>query len=141
MSRLLCLLGLPCALFAAPLFAADIHLKVSGQKSDEGHYLVAVYRDAESFLDSKKAVREVKVTTAEGKAGFTLSDLAPGTYAIAVIQDKNDNGKLDTNFLGIPKEPLGASNNAPLRFGPPKFDLAKIDLKDTLDLDVALQEY
>jgi len=39
-----------------------------------------------------------------------LAGIPPGTYAIACYHDENDNGKLDTNFLGIPKEGTGASN-------------------------------
>ena len=33
----------------------------------------------------------------------------------------NENKKIDTNFLGIPKEPYGFSNQKKGRFGPPKF--------------------
>ena len=47
--------------------------------------------------------------------------LAAGTYAVAVYLDLNGNGKLDYRFPGIPKEPVGASNNPPGRLGPPRF--------------------
>ena len=49
-------------------------------------------------------------------------DLPPGTYAISVYEDLNGNHKLDHNFLGIPREPVGASNNPQGRMGPPHFD-------------------
>jgi uncharacterized protein (DUF2141 family) len=51
--------------------------------------------------------------------------VAPGTYAVSVLHDVNSNGDLDTNFLGIPKEPLGFSNGAKPKMGPPSFDAAK----------------
>ena len=41
-----------------------------------------------------------------------------GNYAIAVYHDKNKNGKIDTNLLGIPKEDYGFSNDARGKFGP-----------------------
>ena len=50
------------------------------------------------------------------------TDLPPGTYAVSVYEDLNGNHKLDHNFLGIPQEPVGASNNPRARIGPPHFD-------------------
>ena len=52
-------------------------------------------------------------------------DLAYGQYAIAVYHDKNKNGLLDTNMLGIPLEEYGFSNNARGRFGPASWSQAK----------------
>lgn len=51
-----------------------------------------------------------------------VGDLPPGRYAASVYLDENDNGKLDSGFLGIPKEPVGASNNPRHRMGPPRFE-------------------
>jgi acyl-CoA reductase-like NAD-dependent aldehyde dehydrogenase/uncharacterized protein (DUF2141 family) len=48
-------------------------------------------------------------------------DLPPGTYAVTVYEDLNGNHKLDHNLIGIPREPVGASNNPKGRFGPPRF--------------------
>ena len=50
--------------------------------------------------------------------------------------DKNGNGKLDTNFLGIPKEPTAMSNNAKGSFGPPKFKDAKFTLTANTTIQV-----
>ena len=47
----------------------------------------------------------------------------PGTYAVKLHIDENENGELDTNFLGIPKEQFGFSNNAKA-LGIPKFEAA-----------------
>ena len=48
-------------------------------------------------------------------------DLPPGTYAVTVYEDLNGNHKLDHNPIGIPREPVGASNNPKGHFGPPRF--------------------
>ena len=53
---------------------------------------------------------------------FDLGELAPGRYAVSVYQDVNGNKKLDSGLFGIPKEPVGASNNPASRLGPPRFD-------------------
>ncbi len=123
------------------LWAMDLKVKVQGNKGDEGQYLVAVYSDAESFLNAKKAVKEAVIKVNDAKDGITLTDLPVGTYALAVIHDKNANGNLDTNFLGIPKEPFGTSQNAPSRFGPPSFEQSKFELKEGLVLPIELREY
>jgi hypothetical protein len=40
---------------------------------------------------------------------------------MTVFYDRDDDGKLDTNFIGMPKEPIALSNNAKAKYGPPKF--------------------
>ena len=50
-----------------------------------------------------------------------------GNYAITLFHDENNNMELDTNFLGIPKEPYGFSNNAKSPFGPPGFQAALVE--------------
>ncbi len=48
-------------------------------------------------------------------------NLRPGTYAVSVYEDLNGNHKLDHNWLGIPREPVGVSNNPAARLGAPRF--------------------
>jgi uncharacterized protein (DUF2141 family) len=52
-----------------------------------------------------------------------------GTYGLSAFHDQNENGKLDTNFLGMPIEDYCASNNARGVFGPPSFDDAKFTFR------------
>src|SRR5450755_1266464 len=59
-----------------------------------------------------------------GHAVCEFPRLNAGAYAISVFHDENSNGRLDTNLMGIPREGVGASNNAKGHFGPPKFDAA-----------------
>ena len=59
---------------------------------------------------------------------IVLEEIPEGEYAIAVFHDENTNGKLDTNFLGIPKEQYGFSNHAKGQMKPPKFEDAKFKL-------------
>jgi uncharacterized protein (DUF2141 family) len=51
----------------------------------------------------------------------SFGSLRPGTYAVAVLHDENENGKMDFNFLGMPLEGYGFSNDASALFGPPSF--------------------
>ena len=92
-------------------------------KYKSGKLYVAVYNTEKSFL--KKPILGTIVEVKDGKATASFKDLIPGEYAVSSFYDKNDNGKLDTNFLGIPKEPTAMSNNAKGSFGAPKFKDAK----------------
>lgn len=51
-----------------------------------------------------------------------VGQVPPGNYAVSIYLDENENGKLDSGIFGIPKEPVGASNNPRSRMGPPRFD-------------------
>ena len=64
----------------------------------------------------------IKVRHTQARCDF--ADIPPGTYALAVIHDENSNGKLDTNWLGIPTEGYGFSNDAKALLGAPSFAAA-----------------
>jgi uncharacterized protein (DUF2141 family) len=63
----------------------------------------------------------------------SLTFLAPaGAYAVAAHHDANSNGRMDSNFIGIPKEGYGISNDARSRFSAPKFAAARVSIaRDT----------
>ena len=80
----------------------------------------------------------VKVQTM-GELHATLR-LPFGKYAITIFHDVNDNEELDTNFIGIPKEPYGFSNNPKSSFGPPGFDDAVFEFeKDGYEIEIILK--
>jgi uncharacterized protein (DUF2141 family) len=56
---------------------------------------------------------------------FEINSIPNGDYAIALYQDQNGNGKLDTNFFGIPTEPYAFSNNKVPFFSEPSFEKCK----------------
>jgi len=76
---------------------------------------------------------------ANGKATLSFPDVPAGTYAIAVIHDENGNNELDTNFIGMPKEGVGASNEAQGSMGPPRWKDAKFEVGGPTDTAVLLQ--
>jgi uncharacterized protein (DUF2141 family) len=67
-------------------------------------------------------------------------ELPFGEYAIKIYHDENGNDELDTNFLGIPKEGVGFSNNPSARFGEPGFDEAKFVFDSpSMTVDIEIQ--
>ncbi len=125
-ARPLLLLGV---LAAAPAPRGTLVVEVVGLHSDRGEILVDVHDRPEAFpTKPREAARRVSAPIAHGRASVALDGLPYGTYAVAVVHDENGNHELDTNFLGIPREGVGASNDARGSFGPPKFRDAKFVL-------------
>jgi uncharacterized protein (DUF2141 family) len=60
-----------------------------------------------------------------GVALCVFNGVAKGVYGISAFHDQNNNGKLDTNLLGLPTEDYCASRDARNTFGPPSFEDAK----------------
>ncbi len=58
----------------------------------------------------------------QGMQTIDAGNLPPGQFAVSVYLDENGNGKLDAGLFGIPREPVGASNNPRRRMGPPRFE-------------------
>jgi uncharacterized protein (DUF2141 family) len=108
-----------------------ITVNISGMKADKGDVYVALYNSNASFL--KKEIKGAIVKVSNKKATAIFKNIKKGVYAISVFHDKNDNKKMDTNFMGIPKEPTGCSNGATGFMGPPKYKKAKFTVtKDTV---------
>lgn len=104
---------------------AQVAIKVDivGLKNNKGQVLIGLYNSENHFL--KKVYKGNVALIKNAKATFTFENLPAGEYAISVFHDENSNGKLDTNFMGIPKEAYAASNDAKGFMGPPKYKDAK----------------
>jgi uncharacterized protein (DUF2141 family) len=90
------------------------------------------------YLRSATNVMVIKIRKSQARCDF--EDIPPGSYAMAVIDDEDMNDKLDTNWLGVPTEGYGFSNDATGVLGPPlfaaasfKYDRQNVDLTMSLD--------
>ena len=102
-----------------------IHVEIDGLRNDNGKVVCSLYSSADGFpKQAEKAIAHRSALIKDKRAVCEFAGIAPNTYAIAAFHDENSNGKLDTNFMGIPREGVGASNGAKGHFGPPKFDAA-----------------
>jgi uncharacterized protein (DUF2141 family) len=68
----------------------------------------------------------------DNKCIIVIENIKPGKYAFKFIHDENMNDKLDTSWLGIPKEGFGFSNNPSMTFGPPSFDKTVFELNESI---------
>jgi uncharacterized protein (DUF2141 family) len=103
-------------------------VRVSGLNNDRGRVAVALFASAEAFPDQKRALVGQMTRIQKGKASVRFANVRPGVYAVAVLHDENENSKMDFNFLGMPLEGYGFSNDASAMFGPPSFEAASFKL-------------
>jgi uncharacterized protein (DUF2141 family) len=116
----------PAAADAAKAAAPAVRFNFSELRGG-GVVRCALYKnDAEHM---KRSHLEVIGKVEGGRAVCVFANVAPGTYSGGAFHDANDNGKLDTNWIGIPKEGVASSNNAKGRMGPPKFKDASFDYR------------
>ena len=104
-----------------------IEVEIINFASDIGVAQIGLFNKESSFLDKVYIGKGVKIK--DQKAVAIFADIPDGFYAISVFHDKNKDEKLNT-FLGIPTENYAASNNAPSKFGPPKWKDAKFEVRN-----------
>jgi uncharacterized protein (DUF2141 family) len=114
-----------------------IIVKVVNFKSDNGKALVALYNSEATFLG--KGYKSTKSVIDNKTCTVTFTNVPQGIYAISLFHDVNDNNKMDTNFIGIPKEDYACSNNAKGFMGAPKWKDAQFEVKnETLTLTIKI---
>lgn len=101
--------------------ASSLRLEVSTLRNAKGTLNCRLFTDATGFPDGEGA-RTVRASITGTQATCVFDELPPGAYAVAVVHDENGNGRLDKNFLGIPTEGYGVSNNRTYAASSPKWD-------------------
>ena len=130
MKRLIMIFGLFLAGIALQgLDSRPLEVIIEYVKDSEGQLMVGLFNTEETF--TSKPWRGEKPGASKGTMHVYFNDIPPGSYAIAVYHDANQNSKMDKNLLGIPKEGYGFSNDVKGSFGPPSFDDAKIQWTGT----------
>jgi len=113
-------------------------IRVQGLMSGDGNLRFVLFDSEKNFL--KNPVRADVVEIEDKQGTWTIEDLPYGTYAVLVHHDINASGTMERHWYGKPKEPTGASNDAPAKFGPPKFKNAKFQFESpTLTLTVTIE--
>jgi uncharacterized protein (DUF2141 family) len=114
--------------------AADLTVTVNDLRSAKGDLLVSVVDSEEGWNNQATPVAAEKLAVAEkstdGKSLQVKFTLPAGRYAVQVLHDENENGKMDFNTLGIPTEGHGASNN-PVVMRRPYFSETVFELKES----------
>lgn len=104
-------------------------LKVTNIKKAVGDIYVAVFDNKEDYMENR-FVEAVAAVEIKGELEINI-EMPKGKYAISIFHDTNEDGELSTNFLGIPKEPYGFSNNPKAKFGPPSYEQSLFEFKES----------
>ena len=120
-----------------PSNAANLTVTVEQVRNSKGEIQFSIFNVPSQFpqgneLDSKDIPAQLGFVTVQ------FYNLIPGAYAIAIHHDENSDGEMNTNFIGLPKEGYGFSNNAKVNFAPPVFEAAAVNL-DVGDKSIRLR--
>ncbi len=117
-----------CPITATNFMVTNIlTVEVSGFRKIKGNLCVALFDNPEAYRDKNnlQPIRTSSSLLVGDPQTVTFSELPYGDYAIAVFHDENEDLQLNTNFLGIPTEGMGFSNNPPLWKGGPDYETIK----------------
>jgi uncharacterized protein (DUF2141 family) len=124
-----------------PRAAGTLRVAVTGVRNENGLLHCCIFSSEAGFPQAPDlAVRQSTIKASATPPRFAFPDLPHGEYAVSVLHDENANLKLDVNFLGIPREGVGVSNNPEPRMGPPRYEEAAIQMEGAaLELVVDLR--
>ena len=115
-------------------------VKVSRISDIKGSIVVSVYTNKEGFPTKPAKARYNKAVKVMSKTmEIVFDNIQDSTIAVSVFQDRNSNGKLDTNFIGMPNEPVGVSNNAKGTLGPPSFEDARFKFMSSKTVSITIE--
>jgi uncharacterized protein (DUF2141 family) len=103
---------------------APIEVTVTDIRSDKGVVRVSVCPKAQFLKDCPWFA---SVPARSGTVTATVRNVPPGHYAVQAFHDEDGDGKLGTNWIGLPREGIGFSRDAMKRLLPPRFDRAALD--------------
>ena len=129
------------AAFALPVHAGELTVQVAGAVDGPGQVGCSLFPPSlrEDFPLSNNRARTQWQPPQGGTATCTFDEVTDGTYAVAVVNDLNNNKKVDTNFLTIPTEPWGVSNNVRPSLRAPRYEEAQFRVSDGKDPKIAIK--
>lgn len=122
-------LALPSAPANSVEGGASVRVTVTNLRNQEGVVMACMTADEEHFPRCRSDANSYRATvSANGQVVLRFDNVLPGTYAIALLHDENENGKADRALSMIPKEGFGFSRDAAVRMGPPDFEDAAFEV-------------
>ncbi|ELR99500.1 DUF2141 domain-containing protein [Gloeocapsa sp. PCC 73106] len=107
---------------------STLTIQVSGLRNANGNLCVALFNSPDGYPSNiTEAIRLSSVLIETTPQVILFEELAYGTYAIVAFHDENGDSKLNTNFLGIPKEGIGFSGDPKIWRGVPAYEKVKFE--------------
>ncbi len=137
----LMLIALAGTVGSAQASQPGLHVEILGIRNSIGAVACALFEGPGGFPTEflRFATNIMMVQVRATKATCDFADIAPGTYALAVIHDENRDGELAINWMGKPQEGYGFSNDAKGTLGAPSFEAASFAYNgERLNMTIAL---
>lgn len=112
-------------------------IRVTGFKQKTGKVEIVLYNEKNGFLTPEKVYKNIVLDVNSSIMKHTVQ-LPKGEYAVVLYHDENSNGVCDKNFLGIPQEDYGFSNNVRPILSAPSFNSTVVAVKKDLEIEIAL---
>ena len=138
-AALFALAFMPVAESQDAVAAAALEITIDGLRTNEGRVWVGLYASEDDWdeqIESAQGWADVD----DGVARVRLAELSSGAVAIQAFHDANGNNDFDTNFMGIPSERYGFSNNPRPKFRGANWDEAVFELSpgETQEVTITL---
>lgn len=131
------------ATMAAPVMMGQaqpgsLTVNVSGIRNTNGTLIACIHRDKNGFPTCQKSATAIRQNLRISGSSMTVrfTNVKPGAYAVSIQHDEDGNGKLKTNFIGMPKEGVGVSNNPG---GIPNWKKAQIQIGSGTTISVSMR--
>jgi uncharacterized protein (DUF2141 family) len=130
------------AMAQAQTTAASLEVLVPQVRNTKGGVGCQLFASAQGFpKEGGRALQAVMAPITQGSTRCQFQPVPAGTYAVAVVHDENGNQSLDSNFLGVPTEGYGVSNNRTYALSEPRWDESRFELAagETRQLTIQLR--
>ena len=122
-------LAIPAAPALSQASGTSVTITVTEMRNTKGVVMACMTADPERFPRCRDDEHSHRATiSADGEIVLHFDNVLPGTYAIALLHDENENGRSDRALSMIPREGYGFSRDAKVRFGPPDFEDAAFEV-------------
>lgn len=113
----------------SPVVQHELAIRITNIQNTSGKpLLIGVYAKSDAF-PGENTSRYNKIILAKSSVATVTFKLPPGEYAVALMHDVNDDGKMEKNWIGYPTEPFGFSRNFKPKLGAPSFKDCSVDLR------------
>ena len=126
-------------LFSSLLLSHSITVKISNVHKGKGQILIGLFNSSDGFREIDSVYKQGIISTVDStELVYLFTDVPSGVYALSTFHDENKNSKLDKNFLGMPKEGYGFSNNLRPTFRPASFEESLFKLNKDMNITIEM---
>jgi len=118
-----------------------LEIQVTLPENTTGDLYLVIYNNKTDFLGDKGELHIFDSSALLEHPIIELNNLEEGTYAFVAFIDENNNGVMDKNRLGIPKEPVGFSVSRMGLFGPPSFKKASYQIPENKSVELVIERF